>query len=161
MVAVHLVCTAGLVPTVQSCADSLEKSKESHTPVVEVVERIVKEAGVKSERFFLISADVCLECLDEKVENIYGKRGKYLDFIMVGGDSSHIKVLNAIYGRKQLKFSLCSKMLWDQLVKIDKKFSMGVFLGVKRGPDGSRMFYDGFDIPAPERVNAVLRFCRE
>jgi len=152
---------AGLILIAQGCIDSTEKRKENHSQMEEVVYKISEEAGVKSQRFFLISPDVCLTCLDDKVEVIYGKLEDYLDFIMVGGDFAQIRVLNAMYARKRLKFSLCSKMLWDQLVKIDKRFSMGVFLGVKLGPDGSRMFYDGSDIPAPERVNAVLRFCRE
>lgn len=127
----------------------------------EIVQKIAEEAGVQSERFFLISSDVSRTRLDEKLESIHGKVDHKWNFIVVASDFNQIKMLNAMYGRKRLKFSSCSDTLWKQLVKTDKRFSMGLFLGAKRQPDGRLLLYDGFDIHGPKRMDAVIEFCRE
>jgi hypothetical protein len=153
---------AGLIVTAPSCTepDRGPANNERQRQIQNVVYKIMEEAGVKSNRFFLVSPDVCLTCLDD-INVTYGELEDYLDFIVVGGESGQVRLLNAIYGRQRLRFTRCSKMLWDKLAKIDKRYSMGVFLGVKRGASRQLMVYDGFDLPAPQRINAVLQFCRK
>ncbi len=131
---------------------------KGHSKGEEIVQKIAEEAGVQSERFFLISSDVSRTRLAERLESIDDKVDGNWNFIVVAGDFSQIKMLNAMYGRKGVKFSSCSDTLWEQLVKTDKRFSMGLFLGAKRQPDESLLLYDGFDIPAPKRMEAVLEF---
>jgi hypothetical protein len=123
-----------------------------------LIHEIAEGAGVTSGRFLLVSADACLTCLDDKMKVVVEYLDDRLDLVVLGADSSEVKILNAIYRRWQLKFSHASPEAWQELVKIDKKFSMGVFLGARRDRASNLLTYDGFDIPAPRRIEAVLEF---